>query len=291
MLRPHPDHPIEEETVDLIREVTDVARQIGLPVFLVGAMARILLLEHVYGLPRGRATRDIDFAFAVADWDTFEAIKAALIETSRFNASNGIAHRLFYRPSAGGPSAMVDLMPFGGVEDARGQISWPPELSIVMNVVGYQDASASTVQIQIEEDLVLSVVSLPASVLLKLFAWRDRRNETTKDAIDLYALLRRYSSAGAEDRIYTEANEQFESVGYDIELAGAWLLGRDAWTVAGTATRSRARDIITNASRVNRLIDDMMRASTVDNSYDLCSALVEQFAKGFQAQDVVGGGI
>ena len=35
---------------------------------LVGATARILLLENIYGLPQGRATQDVDFGVQVGDW-------------------------------------------------------------------------------------------------------------------------------------------------------------------------------------------------------------------------------
>lgn len=38
---------------------------------MVGAMARIILLEKVYGLPVSRASRDIDFAVVVENWKYF----------------------------------------------------------------------------------------------------------------------------------------------------------------------------------------------------------------------------
>ena len=45
-----------------MREVDTVAKDLRLPYFLVGAMARDVLLGHVFGLNPGRATRDVDVA-------------------------------------------------------------------------------------------------------------------------------------------------------------------------------------------------------------------------------------
>ena len=43
-----------------------------IPFFVVGALARDLLLEHAWHLPPQRATRNIDFGVRVADWSQFE---------------------------------------------------------------------------------------------------------------------------------------------------------------------------------------------------------------------------
>ena len=94
-----------------------------------------------------------------------------------------------------------------------------------MNVAGYSDALAAAVQVEIEAGIVMAIASLPGIAIMKFFAWADRRQETTKDANDLVLLLRSYHEAGNETRIYEDATAvaALESVGYDIELAGAWL--------------------------------------------------------------------
>lgn len=90
VLTPKIDRPIDTLTLAILREVRDVATELGLEMFLMGATARIILLEHVYGLRTGRATRDVDFAFAVENWSQFQSVKQRLIATSRFEA---IEHR------------------------------------------------------------------------------------------------------------------------------------------------------------------------------------------------------
>ena len=94
ILKPLPDRPIHPITVSIVSEVKRVVDDLRLDTYLVGATASIILLEHVHGLHVGRATRDIDFAFAVENWDQFQAIKMRLISTTKFEAVEGIAQRL-----------------------------------------------------------------------------------------------------------------------------------------------------------------------------------------------------
>jgi predicted nucleotidyltransferase len=53
---------------------------------------------------------------------------------------------------------------------------------MVMNVAGFEEAFASSIPTQIEENLIVRVASIPGLTLLKLVAWSDRRRETDKDA-------------------------------------------------------------------------------------------------------------
>jgi predicted nucleotidyltransferase len=41
-------------------------------------------------------------------------------------------------------------------------------------------------------------------------------------------LLRHYADAGNQDRLYGEEGEALAAHAFDFELAGAWLLGKDA---------------------------------------------------------------
>lgn len=282
MLKPLPDRPIDLITVAVIREVKSVVGDLGLDTYLVGATARIILLEHVHGLRVGRATRDIDFAFAVESWDQFQAIKARLISTSKFYAVEGVAHRLKFNFEGVSRQFVVDLIPFGGIETSARMIAWPPEMSIVMNVAGFRDAFESAVPVEIAPELVILVASIPGVAILKLFAWVDRRQEDPKDAIDILNLLRQYNEAGNQDRIYEDANEALEAAGYDIELAGAWLLGYDAYAVSSVDTRSQLNALFTKPALVDRLVIDMSRDIRMrDDAVDYSRSLLDQFLKGF----------
>ncbi len=64
-LKPRPDRPVEPLALRVISEIHQASRELGFPVFLVGAVARIILLENIHGLQAGRGTTDVDFAFAL----------------------------------------------------------------------------------------------------------------------------------------------------------------------------------------------------------------------------------
>lgn len=191
---------------------------------LVGAMARDILLSYAHGIRLERATYDIDFAFAVAAWSEFMAMRSALVASGAFAEVDSNLHRLSYREGT-----RVDFLPFGGVEGKQHTVAWPPDGDVVMNVLGYREALAQAIDVALPGGEQVAVVSLPALAVLKLFAWRDRRRREApgKDATDLWSVLRNYLEAGNQDRVYTEAAHLLELAGYDHCRAGAWLLGLD----------------------------------------------------------------
>ena len=73
----------------------------------------------------------------------------------------------------------------------------------------------------------IDVASLPAIALLKIWAWEDRKYSAPgKDASDLWMFLRHYADAGNQDRLYGEEGEALAAYEFDLDKAGAWLLGR-----------------------------------------------------------------
>ena len=280
-----PDRPVEPIALLVIQEIHKASKALGLPVFLVGAMARIILLENVHGLPPGRATKDVDFAFALDNWDQFTALKASLLANANFEESKHVPHRLNFRPQGLEHEYKVDLIPFGGIETRTNTIAWPPDMAVMMNVAGFADALAAAVSVEVSPGIEIAVASLPGIAILKLFAWADRGQENPKDAIDLVLLLRSYHEAGNEDRIYEEARalEALEAVGYEIELAGAWLLGSDAAAMVSAQT-DEALDALLNGPGRERLIEDMARAMLGrHDALDYSHRLLGQFTKGFTA--------
>lgn len=282
-LTPKPDRPIDPLTLMVISEIQQAATKLGAPVFVVGAVARIILLEHIYGLSAGRATTDVDFAFALNDWEQFHVLKTLLLENPRFNTSKDVPHRLYFNAPDLEHSYKVDLIPFGGIETNPNTIAWPPDMAVMMNVAGFSDAFAAAVCVEVSPGIEAAVASLPGIVILKLFAWADRRHENPKDAFDLVMLLRSYHEAGNDSRIYEDASAlvALEAVDYDPELAGAWLLGSDVAAMVSTATAAGLETLLNGATR-DRLIEDMSRAMRGrEDAVDYASRLLAQFTKGF----------
>ena len=148
-----------------MRTVDAVMKALDLPYFIVGAMARDILLTHVFGLAPGLATRDLDIGIAMKDWDEFDAVVAKLVDDSEFVRDTKIVHRLYKGEYP------LDIIPFRGVESPEPTIAWPSDLGTVMNVAGYREYFEAAETVQIETGFVVRVVSLPGLAVLKLLAW------------------------------------------------------------------------------------------------------------------------
>ena len=111
--------------------VADLRAEIPkIDILLVGAMARDLLLFYAHEIKATRATEDIDFAFALASWSHFEELRASLLSSELFRPHPRGLHKLSHRSGV-----EVDLIPFGGLENADGTISWPPHGDTVMATI------------------------------------------------------------------------------------------------------------------------------------------------------------
>ncbi len=273
------DRPLEASTLATLRAVHDIASRRGMPYFVVGATARDILLTHVFGMPAGRATRDVDFAIAVEDWAQFEAIRQALAGTPGFRVDAKVPHRVYFHVP-GGWESPIDFVPFGGVEQPPASIGWPPDMSVIMNVAGYREALAGAVYVTVADGLDVPVASIPGLALLKLFAWHDRGHDNDKDAHDLHFLMRHYADAGNHDRLYGDAFALLESVDHDPDLAGVCLLGQDVATLAAPATFARAMALLDNPLLRRRLESHMARASRRADALDHAQRDLALFRRG-----------
>jgi predicted nucleotidyltransferase len=275
-----PSSPVDPAVVRVLRSLDPIARSADCAYFIAGATARDLILVNVYGLRPGRATRDIDFGIAVENWDQFARLKQGLIATGDFASDRNALQRLIYSDQATGFSIPVDLIPFRGVAAADSTIAWPRSRDVVLNVAGFEEALASSVSMQIDENISARVASPPGLALLKLVAWSDRSRETNKDAADLYQLLTTYADAGNTDRLYDHEMQLLEAVGFDMELAGAELLGRDVAGVCSPPVLVHIRSLLTSAPDIERLVRQMVQTSTYAEGTPTVERAVDSFCRG-----------
>ena len=208
--------------LELLQSVQRVANDLNIPFFLVGATARDILLQYGHGIEPGRATADIDFGFNVSSWSEYDELKAALVETGDFEAI-GEKQRIHFKKSI-----KLDVLPFGDIVDGAGKITWRPDGDTELNLLGFDDAYENSILVRFCQDPLVEthIASAAGLVLLKLFAWDDRRPQN-KDAIDLGILIRSYMQVGNGARIYKEHVDLLDNENFDYEIAGAHLLGRD----------------------------------------------------------------
>jgi predicted nucleotidyltransferase len=272
--------PVDPTVVRVLRALDPIARALDCEYFVAGATARDLILVNVHGLRPGRATRDIDFGIAVRSWDQFARLKEGLVATGQFESNQKMLQRLIYSDQSAGFSMPVDLIPFGGVTDDNCTIKWPPSRDTVMNVAGFEEALASSLSMKLEDDLSVRIASLPGLTLLKLIAWSDRRRETNKDAADLYRLLSTYADAGNIDRLYDREMVLLEAVGFDLELAGAELLGRDVARLCLPAVLSQIRLFLDSQPEIERLVTQMVETSVHLEATPAVERMVDSFRGG-----------
>ncbi len=161
--------PIEDSVRDTLSDMNSVATDLGIDYVLIGAKARDLVLHHHFGAPMQRATVDIDFAIYVRDWDEFHRARGALI--GKGYSTEPQPHRL-HSPQ----EDTVDIVPFGGVESENTTIGWPPEGTIVMSVMGFDEACRTAYRVHFDDEpsVAFKVANLESQVLLKFVAWTER---------------------------------------------------------------------------------------------------------------------
>ena len=251
--------PLDPGLVRVIAAVQAGARAAGVEPMLVGAAARDLLLVHVHGQRVRRATQDVDFAVALPSWDAYEALQQRLIVHHGFCNDSQQLQRLLFAEPGEGFGTTIDLVPFGELQVDRHTLLWPPDMDVAMTVAGFEEALHAAMEVELATGLLLKVASLPGLAILKLFAWGDRGPRDAKDAVDFYALLRSYGSAGNFERMTDphQAWDRFFSLDCDEEKTGAWLLGVDAARTASPETMISLWSMLSESSQRERLIDGM----------------------------------
>jgi predicted nucleotidyltransferase len=225
---------------ELIADVQAVAMALSVRTMLTGAFARDLHVHYAYGIEATRQTEDIDFALAVENWQAFLDLKQRLIQMGRFHEVPGVQQRLRHENDL-----PVDLIPFGGVETTSRQIDWPPGGEFQMNVFGFREAFAAAQQIRLPKEVEALVVSLPALALLKIVAWQDRHYLVPqKDAQDLALIVQNYLLLGNEPRLWEEFLDWTQEDGFDLDRAGARMLGVDIGAMLDTAGKNHIAKII-----------------------------------------------
>jgi predicted nucleotidyltransferase len=111
--------------------------------------------------------------------------------------------------------------------------------------------------------------------------WRDRHLKTEKDASDFLLIARYYADAGNLDRLYETEQALLEAAGFELEVAGAALLGKDVAEVCLPETTRQITAILTTTALRQRLVDQMLRHTLLfGDAAD--SGRVAQYLDAFQ---------
>jgi predicted nucleotidyltransferase len=247
---------LDPDWVAALSVIKHQAESLGIPFMVIGASARDILLDAASISPI-RATRDVDLAIEIASWNSFEALKDALLKTEFFKPDKAVYRVIFQG------HLPIDIIPYGAIE-TNAEIAWPPDFAILMSVAGMKDVFHSSLKLPLAESpnsLEVNVASSTGIVLLKLLAWESRKASTTKDAEDLYFLLRHYIDLGNQEHLQNSHADLFD----DIDNAHARLLGRDLLKVCSVETLQAVKSILdreTGHSDESKLVSNMLPASS-----------------------------
>jgi predicted nucleotidyltransferase len=248
---------IEKPTVDTLYLLKGIADSFGIPFFVVGAFARDLILKHRYGIEPRRMTTDIDLGVEVASWEQFKKLKESLIATGQFSLT-------LEKQRLHCGTILIDILPFGPITDEDKKISWPPEHEIIMSMVGFEEAyeHSITVRVSSDPDLDIKLASLPGLAIMKLISWKEKYPDRKRDAEDLLLIMNKYEEAGNSERLYGEELPLLLEEGFDTQMAGTRLLGRDMAKMSDPQTLRNIISILdaeTGDQIHYRLVRDMIR--------------------------------
>lgn len=269
---------VDERAFELLKGVADAARALGIQWMVTGASGRVLLLENVYGLPRGRATRDVDFGVMVSSWREYRRLRSSICADPRFTEDSRQRQRIRHATAG-----YVDLVPFGGLEAPGHVIEWPPDREFQMTVTGFHDAWRDAVEVRVNGKFTGRVVSPAGLMLLKLVAWRERHLAYPgRDAADIGYLLQHFGKVLTLETLFEQHFEAAESVDFDLDLANARILGEKVRAIASPETRAVLARLLAGQltsgteSRLVREIAPMRLVGGDQRAYQL----VQQLALG-----------
>lgn len=208
---------------EVLEAFSEAAGAAKAPWLIIGATARIMLLERVYGWPPGLGTQDIDFGVQVGDWDQYKQL-CDLITKSGISETERTPTKRFRSKQ----NMVFDLVPYGGVENEGKQVFWPPHDDDVMTVRGFDAAASGAISVIVNQKLTVPIVSPTGLCALKLFAWEERHTQQQgRDAKDIAYIYKNIESLYPLGKLHSDYPEAVEATEYQIESAGHYQLGRD----------------------------------------------------------------
>lgn len=98
---------IDKQSIKALLTLQSAANSLNLPMFLIGALARDLLLEHCHNIKSLRKTTDVDIGVKVANWSDFNQLIEILNKETTFSPDQIKPHRFYLH------SMPIDIVPFG----------------------------------------------------------------------------------------------------------------------------------------------------------------------------------
>jgi predicted nucleotidyltransferase len=263
---------VDEALFEVLASFSDAAISVNAPWLIIGATARILLLERIYGWPSGLGTQDIDFAVQIGDWEHYRQLCESIMKNDVFEAERKPAKRFRSKENM-----VFDLVPYGGVENERKQVFWPSHNDDVMTVRGFDSAAKDAIKVLVNQKLTVSVVSPRGLCALKFFAWEERHAQHAgRDAKDIAYLYKNIELLYPPEILFGDYPDAIEFADYQIQSAGHYQLGCDVGELLVEDDRGFLVDLISGELEENEdslLCRELHRYTAMQSIEETCQAL------------------
>ena len=165
---------------------------------------------------------DLDLAIAISNWESYSEVEKGIVKIEGFKKDTEQKQRFLYLDVF-----PVDIVPFGEIRKKSDKIFWPPDESVALTVLGFEEVQKSTDKVVIDGSLSIEVASLDGIFILKLISWLDRNLDNNKDADDLAFIINNYLNINEQRAIEEHYDEIYLSENFNSNTAGAKLLGVD----------------------------------------------------------------
>lgn len=260
---------IDTQTLHLLTAINEKADSMGIDYFIIGAVARDMLLHYEYGMSIERKTNDIDFSIKIKSWEEFNLFVEEL-KSDRLIEDTNIFHRYLFDKQS-----LIDIIPFGEIVNDQNEITWPDANNSQMTVMGFEESynNSELVIINHNPETIIRFASLDGLLMLKLLAWDDKYPSRRKDAQDIFYIISKYISAGNLERLYDENSDLAELTPgtFDEKLLGARLIGRDISKWIGKNTHNKIIEILNtqiSGNTTSKLVLDIMRNDAIREDYE-----------------------
>ena len=269
-------HPLLKSLLDFL---SDYFHDEGLSFYVIGATARDIIMA-IHGERGGRATLDLDIAIALSSWKKFEEVQVKLLQHSDIQKDHIQVQRFLYKKLL-----RFDIVPFGKIKQEDDKVYWPPDETVAMSVLGFEETKEDTLVVKIDEEFEIEVASLRGIFLLKLIAWSDRNHVHNRDADDIAFIIENYLAINQERAAKDHYEEIYLHSDFNFKSAGSRLLGIDVSGLIpkGSNVYRKIEELLDqeiSSAEESRLINQIVETNE-SFSYEEALACLEGFIAGF----------
>ena len=201
---------IKETYKDIFDALERALTRFDIDFYLIGAQSRDVWISHLD--LDFRTTRDIDYSVFIKDHETWNSLTEYLINEEGFKRDQKEPYRFYL-------DEMVDLIPFGGIEENGEVVLDNPTTEL--SVYGSKEVT--------EEAIVMEggykVITLPGLCIMKLIAWNEKPDQRAKDWDDFLFILNNYHLIAGE-QLFEGNYDDLIKDNYELPIASARMLGR-----------------------------------------------------------------